>query len=194
MSSTGRVKMPAVLENLQAITECVTAAASSAGFSARRIGDMELALEEAVTNVFKYANPGNPGEIEVACASGRGKFSIEIRDSGQEFDITKLPDPDRAPFEAFVSQSPNSPRLDEVKRILAATPFKWSYDEDKRQFSTTSRTLVLELAKCGTYAENKRIPSDNKELTTPYLEAVLHGHWVGDGTIIKRSEERRVGK
>ena len=94
MSSTGRVKMPAVLENLQAITECVTAAASSAGFSARRIGDMELALEEAVTNVFKYANPGNPGEIEVACASGGGKFSIEIRDSGQEFDITKLPDPD----------------------------------------------------------------------------------------------------
>ena len=94
MSSTGRVKMPAVLENLQAITECVTTAASSAGFSARRIGDMELALEEAVTNVFKYANPGNPGEIEVACASGGGKFSIEIRDSGQEFDITKLPDPD----------------------------------------------------------------------------------------------------
>ena len=93
MSSTGHIKTPAVLESLQEITECVTAAASAAGFSAR-IGDMELALEEAVTNVFKYANPGNPGEIEIDCASAEGKFSVEIRDSGREFDITKLPDPD----------------------------------------------------------------------------------------------------
>ena len=94
MSSTGHIKIQAVLENLQAIIGCVTAAASAAGFSARRIGDMELAVEEAVTNVFKYASPANPGEIEVTCASGGGKFSIEIRDSGKEFDITKLPDPD----------------------------------------------------------------------------------------------------
>ena len=93
MSSTGHIKTPAVLESLQEITECVTAAASAAGFSARRIGDVELALEEAVTNVFKYANPGNPGEIEINCASTGGKFSVEIRDSGKEFDITKLPDP-----------------------------------------------------------------------------------------------------
>src|ERR1035437_855887 len=96
----------------------------------------------------------------------------------------------RAPFEVFVSQSPKSARLDEVKRILAATPFKWSYDEDKCQFSTTSKTLVLELAKCGKYAENKRIPAEMKELTTPYIEATLHGFWVGDGTIIKSSGQR----
>ncbi len=93
MSSTGHIKIPAVLESLPVITECVTGAAAAAGFSAR-IGDMELALEEAVTNVFKYANPGNPGEIEIDCASAEGKFSVEIRDSGREFDITKLPDPD----------------------------------------------------------------------------------------------------
>ncbi len=94
MSSTGYIRIPAVLGNLQAIMDCVTAAALAAGFSARRIGDMELALEEAVTNVFKYASPDNPGEIEVACAVGGGKFSVEIRDTGREFDITKLQDPD----------------------------------------------------------------------------------------------------
>ena len=94
MSSIGHIKIRAVLENLQAIMDCVTAAAAAAGFSARRIGDMELAVEEAVTNVFKYASPLDPGEIEVACACGKGRFSIEIRDSGREFDITKLPSPD----------------------------------------------------------------------------------------------------
>jgi anti-sigma regulatory factor (Ser/Thr protein kinase) len=93
MSLTGHIKIPAVLESLPAITECVTAAASAARFSARRIGEIDLALEEAITNVFKYASPGNPGEIEITCASAEGKFSVEIRDSGKEFDITKLPDP-----------------------------------------------------------------------------------------------------
>jgi anti-sigma regulatory factor (Ser/Thr protein kinase) len=94
MSASGRIKLQAVLGNLQAIMDCVTAAASAAGFSARRMGDMELAVEEAVTNVFKYASPGNPGDIEVVCAADAGEFRIEIRDSGKEFDITKLPDPD----------------------------------------------------------------------------------------------------
>ena len=94
MPFTAHIKIPAVLESLQAISGCVTAAASAAGLPVRRIGDLELALEEAVTNVFKYANPGNPGEIEVSCTSGGGKFSVEIRDSGREFDITKLPNPD----------------------------------------------------------------------------------------------------
>ncbi len=94
MFTPGRIKIPAVLKNLRAITDCVSAAASSAGFSAHRIGAIQLALEEAVTNVFKYAGSENPGEIEVLCAFAEGKFSIEIRDPGREFDITKLPDPD----------------------------------------------------------------------------------------------------
>ena len=53
MSSTGHIKIPALLGNLHAITNCVTAA-----------------------------------------ASGAGDFRIEIRDSGKEFGMTKLPDPD----------------------------------------------------------------------------------------------------
>ncbi len=94
MTVIGHIKLPAVLENLMAITACVTTAAAAAGFSARRIGDMELVLEESVTNVFKYASPGNPGEIDITCTLGEGEFTIEIRDPGREFDITKLPDPD----------------------------------------------------------------------------------------------------
>ena len=63
------------------------------GFSARRIGSMELADGEAATNIFEYASPANPGEIDAPCASGGGESSIGIRDSGTEFDITKLPEP-----------------------------------------------------------------------------------------------------
>ena len=96
----------------------------------------------------------------------------------------------REPFEAFVSQSPESPRLAEVQRILDATPFKWSYDPKKCQFSTTSKTLVTELSRCGKYAHNKFIPVEMKELATPYLKALLHGHWVGDGTTIKSTGQR----
>ncbi len=93
---TGHIKIPAVPESLRTITDCVTAAASAAGFSARRIGDIELALEEASTNIFKYANPGNPGPIEITCVFADGRFSVEIRDTGKEFDMTRLPDPDLA--------------------------------------------------------------------------------------------------
>ncbi len=96
MDATGHLKLPALLENLPAITACVTAAASAAGFSARRIGEIDLALEEAVTNVFKYASPGKAGEIEITCSRGAGAFTVELRYSGREFDITRLPDPDLA--------------------------------------------------------------------------------------------------
>ena len=94
MPGLGHIKTAAVLGSLPAVTECVSAAAAAAGFSARRLGEIELVLEEAVTNVFKYANPADPGEIEVSCVPAGGKFSVEIRDSGKEFDMTKLPDPD----------------------------------------------------------------------------------------------------
>ena len=94
MSATGHIKVPASLENLQAITDFIIAAASAAGFPQERKGDIELALEEAVTNVIKYSHPEIPGEIEVSFFSGGRQFRIEIRDSGDPFDITSLPDPE----------------------------------------------------------------------------------------------------
>ena len=87
----------------------------------------------------------------------------------------------REPYEVFVSQSPKSARLSEVRRILDATPFRWHYSPEHMAFSTTSKTLVRELQEYGTSARTKWIPVDLMDLPVADLEAFLNGFWVGDG-------------
>jgi len=90
-----RKKVPAVLENLGEIMMAVADSARMMGFSADRVLQVELALEEPVVNVMNYAYGDGSGDIEVACI-GRddGALGLEIIDSGRVFDPLKKEDPD----------------------------------------------------------------------------------------------------
>lgn len=74
----------------------VVASARDAGFPARRVQEIELAVEEALVNVINYAYPDQEnGEIEVKCGlEDQGRFLIEIRDKGIPFDVESHSDPD----------------------------------------------------------------------------------------------------
>ncbi len=89
-----RLKLPASLENLQRFLNSVSACAETEGFDQTRIQEVELALEEALVNIFKYAYPEAPGEVEVGCGVENDRLMIEVIDSGVPFDLTTSPDPD----------------------------------------------------------------------------------------------------
>ena len=56
---------------------------------------LNLALEEAVTNVVLYAYPEEfDGTIEIFAQVSDGKLTFVISDSGKPFDPTKVPDAD----------------------------------------------------------------------------------------------------
>ena len=88
------IKLPARLENLGRWTEAASECAREQGFDRKKIGRIELALEEALVNICNYAYPEEPGDVEVNCQEDDSRFIIEIIDSGNPFDMTSLPAPD----------------------------------------------------------------------------------------------------
>lgn len=90
------ITLLAVIENL---VECIDFVRAYVGehisFDKKRM-EIELVVEEALVNIFKYAYPQTPGQVEINCNSGDGtKITIEIKDNGIPFDgFFSRPDPD----------------------------------------------------------------------------------------------------
>ena len=60
----------------------------------KRIGEIELAVEEAIVNICNYAYQDGEGDVEMICRDEGGLFIIEIEDYGKPFNILTLPEPD----------------------------------------------------------------------------------------------------
>lgn len=88
------LRLPARLENLQRFLTSVSDCAKTEGLDQKRLREIELALEEILVNIFNYAYPGTPGDVEVNCKAQTGQFIIEVMDAGIPFDATSLPVPD----------------------------------------------------------------------------------------------------
>lgn len=90
-----KIRMPARMDSLYAFTKQAIACAEKQGFSADRIRDIELALEELLVNIIRYAYPGGEGPIEMVCRCvDRGRLVIEITDSGIPFNMLDCGNPD----------------------------------------------------------------------------------------------------
>lgn len=78
------------LDNLPDMMESIRSRLREAQFGAKEISHIELASEEALVNVMKYAYKGEPGEIDLSChILGPKQVVVEIRDWGVPFDPTK---------------------------------------------------------------------------------------------------------
>jgi len=72
----------------------VAAFARSLGFPAERVGQIELALEEALVNIFTYAYGDHPLDAMLSWhSSDSGALVIEIRDWGTPFDVLQAEAP-----------------------------------------------------------------------------------------------------
>jgi len=76
---------------------CISENARNQGYSEKRIHQIELALEEALVNVCRYAYPENYGDVEVVCREEEDRLVVEIIDSGVPFNPGDVPDPDTKP-------------------------------------------------------------------------------------------------
>lgn len=89
-----KAKYSADFNNLDAIRDFVGEAAEEAGFSGREMYSVQLAADEACSNIIEHAYEDIPdGEIEIACKVETGQITIIIHDHGKEFDITKVRKP-----------------------------------------------------------------------------------------------------
>ena len=82
----------------------VSDAARAFGFSEGEVGKIELAIDEACTNIIKHAYKYNPdGIIEIrlsvqSVGKTNRKFIVEILDSGISFDSSKYSAPDMTEY------------------------------------------------------------------------------------------------
>ena len=82
-----QLKIPSRTDNLELIREFVSSLASKVGFNSEDVNKIELAVDEACTNVIRHAFPeGAKGEITIACSPVADGLLVRILDQGKPFD------------------------------------------------------------------------------------------------------------
>lgn len=82
------------IENIPQMVAFVAEAAAAAGVHAKRVMQLELATEEAVTNICSYAYEVPPGQVDIACAKDAGVFRVDFVDNGVPFNPLDMEAPD----------------------------------------------------------------------------------------------------
>ncbi len=87
--------------SLAAVSAFVRAAAEQAGLDTRAVYQVEMALDEAFSNVLDHAYAATErGDVEIRCGVEQGVFALIVRDWGKAFDPDSVPEPDLgAPLE-----------------------------------------------------------------------------------------------
>jgi len=80
--------------NLNIIREFVSRLALEAGFSEEEANKIELAVDEASSNVVEHAYPDKLKNVEIEVSYNPEYFQVTVRDKGKGFDPAAVPEPD----------------------------------------------------------------------------------------------------
>jgi serine/threonine-protein kinase RsbW len=88
------LKFPARFEYLDDIRDYVGQKAHTAGFSDREVYSIQLAADEAASNIIEHAYGGiSDATFELTCEFKQNRLIITMLDHGKSFDITKVAKP-----------------------------------------------------------------------------------------------------
>lgn len=91
------IKLPAKIEHVESFMHFVRDYARDEGFSSQRIDKIELAIEEALVNICRYAYSEVKGDMEMICRTDTDKrLIIDIVDAGEPFNVLMVSEPDLA--------------------------------------------------------------------------------------------------
>ncbi len=89
------VKFAAKFENLDEIREFVGKIARKGGFSEKDVYNIQLATDEAASNIIEHAYGNRPGKfLELSCGVQADVITITLTDTGESFDPALVPMPD----------------------------------------------------------------------------------------------------
>lgn len=89
------ITFPARFEFLDEIREFVADVARKNGFTDKEIYSLQLAADEAASNIIEHAYEGVSGAtFDVTCAMQDDALVITMRDDGKPFDVSKVKQPD----------------------------------------------------------------------------------------------------
>lgn len=74
------------VRQLAHIGEFINQTAHAAGLDERAVFAVELACDEACSNVIRHGYAGQPGDIHITCHVSDSNFVVEVADHGPPFD------------------------------------------------------------------------------------------------------------
>lgn len=81
-------------EHLSEVREFVAKHAAAFGFNQQEVADIQLAVDEAYTNIIKHAYQNNADEtVEIELGYDNTKFWITLLDTGNTFDVSTYSKP-----------------------------------------------------------------------------------------------------
>ena len=90
-TTTLPAQQTAVALGIAFVVDCAVAE----GYSSKRVAEIELAVEEALVNICRYAYPYRTGDVEVRCTRDEAQQCvIEMIDTGEPFNLLTLPPPE----------------------------------------------------------------------------------------------------
>lgn len=94
-SKNYKLKIPSRTDNLEIIREFVSGVAEKVGFEKEDVNKIELAVDEACTNVIEHAyHHDESRDIDVAIKIDYQKFTVVVTDRGLSFDVRDVEMPD----------------------------------------------------------------------------------------------------
>ena len=95
MSKKVEITVPADLKFLELVVTLVSKMAQLAGLKEKDVFNIELAVDEACTNVIMHAfEKDNSESYTVVCLIDDASFTIEVNDRGKFFDFDSVPEPE----------------------------------------------------------------------------------------------------
>ena len=94
MTASADLTIPALLDEIPGVSFELEQCMRSSGFSDEQILDLQLAVEEAITNIIVHGYAGTPGTIMIHCRAGPDEVSVEISDDAPAFNLLQAPEPD----------------------------------------------------------------------------------------------------
>ncbi|MCX7840430.1 MAG: ATP-binding protein [Anaerolineae bacterium] len=100
MSTTYSLTVNSQVERLAEIGDFIADAACAFGLNEEQTHDVQMAVDEACTNIIEHAYRGKPdGTIHITCNRRGDEFIVTIRDFGEQFDPRQVQPPrTRAPL------------------------------------------------------------------------------------------------
>ena len=93
--ATYQLEIPSQTDNLEVIREFISNLARKAGFTNDDVDKIELAVDEACSNVIKHAYPdGDKKPIDLTVEINDNSFTVYVVDRGKGFDLSKIQSPD----------------------------------------------------------------------------------------------------
>jgi anti-anti-sigma factor len=88
------ITVEASLVQLAAISDFVVDQARAAGLDEHAVWEVQLAVDEAVTNVIQHSYAQSSGSITLTTKHSGDTFEVAIRDRGRPFNPDDVPEPD----------------------------------------------------------------------------------------------------